>query len=123
MWQYNYSDNLYHHGVKGMKWGVRKNRRRNSRGRQIRRFLNDPRVKRGAGIVGAVLAGGLGIAGVMALQATPAGAAALTAGIAAADRMMDRAIDIGRLYTTTSSISKDIERRNSQKGRSSRKRR
>ena len=24
MWQYNYSNDLYHHGVKGMKWGVRK---------------------------------------------------------------------------------------------------
>ena len=24
MWTYNYTNELYHHGVKGMKWGVRK---------------------------------------------------------------------------------------------------
>ena len=43
MWEYNYSVNsadLYHHGVKGMKWGVRRNRKTsgNLTNREIKKY-------------------------------------------------------------------------------------
>lgn len=40
MWRYNYSSELYHYGVKGMKWGVRK-KYRNADG-----SLNDKGIKK-----------------------------------------------------------------------------
>lgn len=36
MWQYNYSDDIYHHGVKGMKWGVRHERKNGNNNRNHR---------------------------------------------------------------------------------------
>ena len=39
MWTYNYSDELYHHGVKGMKWGVRNERKEEYK--DVRKSLRD----------------------------------------------------------------------------------
>ena len=37
MWSYNYSTELYHHGIKGMKWGIRRYRNFNTgRKRQVK---------------------------------------------------------------------------------------
>ena len=65
MWQYNYSDNyLAHYGVKGMKWGVRKevyNSSSRSRKKEIRKeYYRTPegRVKK-ATTIGTVLGGPL----------------------------------------------------------------
>lgn len=37
MWTYNYSNELYHHGVKGMRWGVRNDKKRFSSGKKKNR--------------------------------------------------------------------------------------
>lgn len=48
LWQYNYSSELYHHGIKGQKWGIR--RFQNSDGSLTnagrRRYTDDPTVKK-----------------------------------------------------------------------------
>ena len=41
MWQYNYSDELYHHGVKGMKWGVRHKRKYEKLGFEAGEVISD----------------------------------------------------------------------------------
>ena len=37
MWTYNYSNELYHHGVKGQKWGVRNDKKRFGSGKKKNR--------------------------------------------------------------------------------------
>ena len=34
MWTYNYSNEIYHHGIKGMRWGVRHDKKQSGFGRK-----------------------------------------------------------------------------------------
>lgn len=68
--EFNYDDSAYlaHHGVKGMKWGVRKDRSAYRTSGNLKRFIrkNGKKIAIGAGIAtvsAAALGAGLGIAG------------------------------------------------------------
>ena len=41
MWAYNYTDELYHYGVKGMRWGVRRSKEELLRCKQAREEFNE----------------------------------------------------------------------------------
>ena len=53
MWTYNYSACLYHHGVKGMRWGIR--RHRESSNSERKKMSKTKKIAIGAGITAAAV--------------------------------------------------------------------
>lgn len=51
MWEYNYTDELYHYGVPGMKWGVHRSNGSYRSGERMGRRLGKRVVKRGKRVV------------------------------------------------------------------------
>lgn len=47
MWEYNYTDELYHYGVPGMKWGVHRSNKSYQSGERVGRRMGKRLVKRG----------------------------------------------------------------------------
>jgi hypothetical protein len=59
MWTYNYSTCLYHHGVKGMRWGIR--RHHESSGSERRKMSKAKKIAIGLGITTATIAAAYGV--------------------------------------------------------------